>query len=192
VAHLLVRRASWNFDDALGKRIEAARDRRGFGDAALADYCGVEEELVRAWRDGREVPNRVQMAALAEGLGVPLRTLQNGGPQWFRVLRSTGHLPTPWVLAPPTQLPEELSGAERPPVERYREKEAGFPVKRACVAEVFKPAPAAAPARTAPAIVDYVDIGGLRPMPVYGACIVCGTPGRFIWRFCLPCWLDKG
>lgn len=59
----------------LGKRIMAAREKRGLSRTQVAEGMGVSESLVGRWERGERKPTTKSLPKLAQLLGVPVGTL---------------------------------------------------------------------------------------------------------------------
>lgn len=59
----------------LGKRIMAAREKRGLSRTQVAEGMGVSESLVGRWERGERRPTTKSLPKLAQLLGVPVGTL---------------------------------------------------------------------------------------------------------------------
>lgn len=57
---------------ALGKRIQAAMDRRGFSHRGLADAILVSKQSVTNWTQGTHEPSLHHLRRLSRALGVPV------------------------------------------------------------------------------------------------------------------------
>lgn len=66
---------------ALGKRIRAARVKRGISMQALADAAGRSfRQTVATWEDGQSEPKATEVPAIADALGVSCDELLRGAP----------------------------------------------------------------------------------------------------------------
>lgn len=65
----------------LGRRIQAARERKRVTQANLAAQLGVTDNAVTQWETGRAIPRAERLATIAASLGVLLTWLMTGeGP----------------------------------------------------------------------------------------------------------------
>ena len=92
----------------LGRRLRAARIRRGFKVAQVSDYCGVRDETIYDWEKGVCVPDYPSLVLLAEALGLDEKLMTKGGAEWDAHVARLGKIPTPEWFRVPTQFPDEL------------------------------------------------------------------------------------
>jgi len=63
-----------DYGKRIGRRIKSARENRGMTQTALAQAMGVADAQVSRWENGRVVPQRRNLEAIANALGVRAET----------------------------------------------------------------------------------------------------------------------
>jgi transcriptional regulator with XRE-family HTH domain len=159
----------------LGRRIHAARAKRGFTSTVLAAYCGVTELAARGWEAGAQ-PKPNLTYKIAEALGVDHDLLVAGGTAWDEHILHIKRVSSPDIFRPPTQWPDEL-GAER--------DEAG--------AAPFRQHEEVAPPSAEPEASTLVSQPAAE-RPIFGntkPCLICGTIRGTLFGLCTQCVVSQ-